>query len=108
MECLVCLSADVERSVPGKPSYVRTRTFSESVMVSWMSPDDGDLVRGYMVGYGEGVPDVNWRYVDAASNNVTIGNLSTCQTRPRDSCAFTHLHIARLRYMFNGYDLYFI
>jgi len=61
-------------------------------MVSWMSPDDGDLVRGYMVGYGEGVPDVNWRYVDAASNNVTIGNLSTCQTRPRDSCAFTHLY----------------
>jgi len=45
-------------------------------MVSWMAPEDGDVVRGYMVGYGEGVPDVNWRYVDAASNNVTIRNLS--------------------------------
>lgn len=64
-----------ETSVPGKPSYVRTRTFSDSVMVTWMAPDDGDLVRGYMVGYGEGVPDVNWRYVDASSNNVTIRNL---------------------------------
>jgi len=45
-------------------------------MVSWMPPEDGDLVRGYMVGYGEGVPDVNWRYLDASSNNVTIRNLS--------------------------------
>ena len=67
--------------MPGKPTYVRTRTFSDSVMVSWMAPEDGDVVRGYMVGYGEGVPDVNWRYVDAASNNVTIRNLSTASLR---------------------------
>ena len=72
---------DVETSLPGRPTYVRTRTFSDSVMVSWLAPDDGGLVRGYMVGYGEGVPDVNWRYVDADSNNVTIRNLSTCIVR---------------------------
>jgi hypothetical protein len=45
-------------------------------MVSWLPPDDGSVVRGYMIGYGEGVPDVNWQYVDATKNNVTIKNLS--------------------------------
>ena len=62
--------------MPGKPTYVRTRTFTDSVMVSWQPPDDGSVVRGYMIGYGEGVPDVNWQYVDATKNNVTIKNLS--------------------------------
>jgi len=73
----LCSHTCTESSLPGKPTYVRTRTFSDSVMVTWLAPEDGDLVRGYMVGYGEGVPDVNWRYVDANSNNVTIRNLST-------------------------------
>ena len=29
-----------------------------------------------MVGYGEGVPDVNWQYVDANTDSFTIKNLS--------------------------------
>jgi len=81
--------------VPGKPTYVRTRTFSDSVMVTWMSPEDGDMVRGYMVGYGEGVPDVNWRYVDASSNNVTIRNLSTSLYLPLQQSDFVYSGVFR-------------
>lgn len=67
----------VETVVPGKPTYVRTRTFPDSVFVMWRPPDTEDiLIRGYIVGYGEGVPDVNWQYVDALRRNVTIKNLS--------------------------------
>lgn len=74
----MCDRCFAESSAPGKPTYVRTRTFSDSVMVSWLPPDDGSVVRGYMIGYGEGVPDVNWQYVDATKSNVTIKNLSQC------------------------------
>jgi len=66
----------IELNAPGMPTYVRTRTFPDSVIVSWLPPDDTTVIRGYMVGYGEGVPDVNWQYVEAARKNVTIKNLS--------------------------------
>ena len=61
---------------PGKPSDVRTRTMTDAIIMSWQPPDDDILVRGYMVGYGEGVPDVNWQYVSADTRNFTIRNLS--------------------------------
>ena len=44
----------------------------------WQRPKDDVMLRGYMVGYGEGVPDVNWQYVDANTNSFTIKNLSKC------------------------------
>lgn len=62
--------------MPGKPSEVRTRTLTDSIILSWEAPSDNVLVRGYMVGYGEGVPDVNWQYVDANTKTFTIRNLS--------------------------------
>lgn len=65
----------VEDRVPGKPSEVRTRTLTDSIILSWASPIDNVLVRGYMVGYGEGVPDVNWQYVAANTKTFTIRNL---------------------------------
>ena len=65
-----------EDGAPNKPTYVRTRTYSDSVVLLWRPPTGDTLVRGYMVGYGEGVPDVNWRYVSSASRNVTITGLS--------------------------------
>ncbi len=45
-------------------------------MLMWQRPKDDVLIRGYMVGYGEGVPDVNWQYVDAETRSFTIKNLS--------------------------------
>lgn len=65
----------LEDRPPGKPLVVKVRTFSDSVLVSWLPPEEDIVVRGYMIGYGEGVPDVNWQYVDNRSRNLTINNL---------------------------------
>ena len=65
-----------EAAAPGKPSNVRTRTGTDTIMLMWQRPKDDILLRGYMVGYGEGVPDVNWQYVDANTDSFTIKNLS--------------------------------
>ena len=65
-----------ETEVPGQPLEVITRSLSDSILVSWNAPEDGAVVRGYVIGYGEGVPDVSWQYLDATRRNVTIRNLS--------------------------------
>jgi len=63
--------------LPGQPTSVRTRVIPpDTVLVSWEPPLDGGSVTGYMIGYGEGVPDVNWRYLDRHRRNVTIRSLS--------------------------------
>ena len=69
-----------ERQAPGPPTAVRTTTMSDSVVVTWQPPVDSALVRGYMIGYGEGVPDVNWRYVSVTQREVTISGLSKGDT----------------------------
>jgi len=71
-------SAAEERQAPGQPTAVRTLTSSDSAVVSWLPPDDSTLVRTYMIGYGEGVPDVKWIYVNGSQRNVTIHHLSQC------------------------------
>ena len=65
-----------EKQAPGQPTSVHTQTFSDSILVTWSPPEDATVVRGYMIGYGEGVPDVMWRYVNAEQRNFTIKNLS--------------------------------
>jgi len=63
--------------LPGQPTSVRTRVIQpDTVLVSWQPPLDGGAVTGYMIGYGEGVPDVNWRYLERHRRNVTIRSLS--------------------------------
>ena len=62
--------------MPGKPQSVSTISFSDYVILTWDPPGENVIVRGYMIGYGEGVPDVNWQYVDKENRNVTIRNLS--------------------------------
>lgn len=64
-----------ESRLPGKPNDVRTMTQSEAVVVTWRPPDGDVIVRGYIIGYGEGVPDVNWRYLNSSQRNVTLKNL---------------------------------
>jgi len=72
--CVTCLLVSV---LPGQPTSVRTRVIQpDTVLVSWQPPLDGGVVTGYMIGYGEGVPDVNWRYLERHRRNVTIRNLS--------------------------------
>jgi len=45
-------------------------------VVSWQPPNGEAEVRGYVVGYGERVPDVSWQYLEPHRRNVTIRNLS--------------------------------
>lgn len=74
-EFLLIMCAE-ETQAPGQPTSVRTRTFVDSAVVTWSPPEDNTLVRTYMIGYGEGVPDVKWIYVNGSQRNVTILNLS--------------------------------
>ena len=83
--CIVCRVS--ETTEPGQPSEVSTTAYSNSVVVSWRAPDSGAVVRGYVVGYGEGVPDVSWQYLEPHRTNVTIRNLS--QYTP-SLCIFLH------------------
>ena len=57
------------------PLNLRTRTTPVSIDLSWEAPTDEILVRGYVVGHGEGVPDVKWQYVDANTRTFTIPDL---------------------------------
>ena len=70
------MSTVSETDEPGQPVDVTTTAYSNSVVVRWRPPDGGAVVRGYVVGYGEGVPDVSWQYLEAHRRNVTIRNLS--------------------------------
>jgi len=65
-----------ESALPGQPTDVTTTALSNSVVVSWRPPVGDAEVRGYVVGYGEGVPDVSWQYLEPHRRNVTIRNLS--------------------------------
>ena len=71
---------------PGQPVGVSSQALVDSAVVSWSAPEEGVLVRGYVIGYGEGVPDVNWQYLEAHRRNVTIRNLS--ELRTGSSCVF--------------------
>lgn len=47
-----------ENTVPGAPTSIRPHAESQSIAISWTPPlDDGIMVRGYMIGWGIGVPD---------------------------------------------------
>jgi len=78
--CVHCTDSGTlpsQQLVPGQPLSVRTRVLTpDSVLVTWQVPADGGPINGYMIGYGEGVPDVNWQYLEAHRRNVTIKNLS--------------------------------
>lgn len=64
-----------EHQKPGLPRMVLTQSYGDSIFVSWQPPDGPAPVQGYVVGYGEGVPDVNWQYIEGHRRNVTIRNL---------------------------------
>ena len=58
------------------PSSLRTRAMTDSIIVSWTPPaEDNILVRGYILGYGVGVPDVYKQVLDAKDRMHTIYKL---------------------------------
>lgn len=61
--------------IPEPARLIQTQAFTNSIFVSWSPPSSGVGVKGYVVGYGEGVPEVNWQYMEGNRTNMTIKNL---------------------------------
>ena len=65
-----------ESQVPDMPSSLRVRSMTTSIMVSWTPPSQqGIMVRGFILGYGIGIPDVYKQVLDAKQRSHTIKNL---------------------------------
>lgn len=66
-----------ESSVPGMPASLQARPQTSAIIVSWMPPYEQDiLIRGYILGYGVGVPDVYRQIIDPKLRYYSIKNLS--------------------------------
>ncbi|XP_076763547.1 neogenin protein frazzled [Xylocopa sonorina] len=65
-----------ENRVPNTPSNLRTRMGSDYIQVSWNPPKDQSVkVKGYKLGWGKGVPDVEVRVLDGKERSFTIDQL---------------------------------
>jgi hypothetical protein len=66
-----------ESNVPGEPTSLRVRPLTNSIVVSWTPPTTADsvMIRGYILGYGIGVPDVYRQILDAKQRYHTIKGL---------------------------------
>lgn len=66
-----------ESIVPGQPTWLHVRPQTNSIVVNWSPPQEqGIMVRGYIIGYGIGIPDVFRQILDAKQRSHTIKGLS--------------------------------
>ena len=66
--------------VPGQPASLTTRPQTNSIMVGWIPPPERDIrIRGYILGYGKGFPDVYKLWLDHDQRFHTIKNLGRSQ-----------------------------
>jgi len=62
-----------ESTVPGQPTSLHVRPHSNSIHVLWTAPAEvGIMIRGYVLGYGVGIPDVFRQVLDARQRQHTI------------------------------------
>lgn len=62
-----------ESSVPSAPSNLRTKPSSLSITIWWNPPKDDDIkVRGYVVGWGKGIPDSYTKVLDGKQRAYSI------------------------------------
>src|SRR4051812_46049693 len=61
--------------IAGAPSELRVHAAHDSVQVSWLPPTDEAQIRGYLVGWGVNVPDIEKATVGADVRQYTIGGL---------------------------------
>lgn len=67
-----------ESRVPSTPSSLQLHPQANSVVVSWTPPSDQSvLIRGYILGYGIGIPDVYRQILDAKQRYHTIKGLKS-------------------------------
>jgi len=72
----VCLMTVTESTVPGKPTSLRIRPLATSIVVSWTPPVEQDImIRGYVLGYGVGIPDVYQQIVPSQQRYYAIKSL---------------------------------
>lgn len=65
-----------EMTVPSAPSSLQVRPLTSSIVVSWTPPvDQNVMIRGYILGYGIGIPDVYRQILDAKQRYHTIKGL---------------------------------
>lgn len=65
-----------ESTVPGKPTSLKVRSYLNWIAVSWTSPVEQDImIRGYILGYGVGVPDSFSQILDSKMRTYTIRGL---------------------------------
>lgn len=74
---LINKTALSETVVPGQPVSLRVRPMSNSIAVSWNPPKEHmTVIRGFILGYGVGIPDVFRLILDAKQRSHTIKGLS--------------------------------
>ncbi|XP_034191892.2 neogenin protein frazzled isoform X4 [Osmia lignaria lignaria] len=65
-----------EKRVPNTPSNLRTKVMSDYIQVFWNPPKDQSIkVKGYKLGWGKGVPDVEVQPLDGKERSFTIDRL---------------------------------
>ena len=81
-----------ESIVPGEPMSLHVRPLTNSIIVSWTPPSTTEhnvMIRGYILGYGIGVPDVYRQILDASVRYHTIKGLGWL------SSAYVHFTLLR-------------
>ena len=70
------MPAITESTVPGQPSSLQVWPLSNSIVVSWTPPVEQDImIRGYILGYGVGIPDIYKQVLDPKQRHHTIKSL---------------------------------
>ena len=70
-----------ETVVPDPPSSLKARATDDQIQIMWKPPRDNRiLVRGYTIGWGEGIPDEYTQLVDDNDRYFIIPDLSKSDT----------------------------
>lgn len=65
-----------ETSVPDPPRSMKVRAGTDSLTVTWLPPANQNImVRGYVIGWGKGVPDAYSQMLDGKHRSFVIKNL---------------------------------
>ncbi|KAL1238904.1 Neogenin [Trichinella spiralis] len=65
-----------ESQVPGAPTSLRLMATGNEIKATWTPPlDDGNVVRGFLIGWGINMPDIHTERVSGNVRSFTIANL---------------------------------
>ncbi|KPM07494.1 Neogenin-like protein [Sarcoptes scabiei] len=66
-----------ETQVPDKPSSLRAKVEGNTIIVTWAPPKNRNImVRGYTIGWGEGIPDRYTQVIEGDQQSFVIPNVS--------------------------------